>query len=84
MDDQHLAAVVEGTIMELAQGANFLVECPTCGFQWAMAVHPMQYAALRNAYGGRAVESRFERLAHDVPAVQCGGCVFRGLEVGTC
>ena len=47
--------------------------------------HPSsKYAALRNAYGGRAVESRFERLAHDVPAVQCGGCVFRGLEVETC
>ena len=84
MDDQHLADMVEGAIMELAEGANFLVECPTCESQWAMAVGPMQYAALRNTYGGRAVESRFERLAHDVPAVQCGGCVFLGLEVGTC
>lgn len=83
MDDQHLADVVEETIMELAQGANFVVECPTCGCQWAMAVDPMQYAALRNEYGGRAVETRFERLAHDVPAVQCGGCVFRGLEAET-
>ena len=81
MDDQHLADMVEGTIMELAQGANFLVECPICESQWAMAVGPMQYAALRNEYGARAVESRFERLAHDMPAVQCGGCVFRGLEV---
>lgn len=73
--DEHLAEVTEATVMDLVQGANFLVHCPDCEAEWAMAVAPMFLAGLMNAYG-RAVDDRFRKLAWDIPLVRCGDCVF--------
>ena len=75
----HLAVVTEETIMDLVEGANFVVDCPECGAEWAMSVGPMTLAGLTNMYGSPAIDARFRRLARDVPAVVCGVCIFRGL-----
>ena len=76
----HLAEVTEETVMDLMEGANFLVECPECGAEWAMAVEPMAFAALSNEYGGRAINRRLRKLERDIPAVVCGTCLFRGAD----
>ena len=78
--EEHLAAVTEETVLDLAQGANFIVECPECEAEWAMAVDPMGLAALSNEYGDRAIKNRFHKLERDIPAVLCGTCLFRGAD----
>jgi hypothetical protein len=78
--EEHLAEVTEETVMDLVEGANFIVECPECEAEWAMAVEPMALAALSNEYGNRAVENRFRKIARDIPAVTCGTCLFRGAD----
>ena len=76
--EEHLAEVTEETVMDLVEGANFIVECPECEAEWAMAVDPMTLAALSNEYGDRAIDRRFRQLGRDIPAVVCGTCLFRG------
>ena len=76
--EQHLAGVTEQTVMDLMQGANYIVECPKCEREWAMAVDPFSLAGLNNTYGRAATERRFDRLEFDRPQVECGTCLFRG------
>lgn len=78
--EEHLAAVTEQTVMDLMEGANFIVECPKCECEWAMAVAPITLAALSNEYGDRAIDRRFRKLERDIPAVVCGTCLFRGVD----
>ena len=73
-----LAAITEETIMELLEGANFIVICPQCKVEWAMGVNPFSCAAAHNTYGPKALEARFRRLEADPPEVRCGTCLFRG------
>ena len=76
--EKHLAQVTEATIMELAEGANFIVICPGCEAEWALAVSPLAGSALANTYGDAAIESRFRKLEADRPLARCGTCIFRG------
>ena len=73
-----LAAITEQNVMDLMQGANFIVVCPQCEVEWAMGVSPFTLAAARNTYGSTAVDNRFARLEADPPEVRCGTCTFRG------
>lgn len=74
----HLSAITEQTVMDLMQGANFIVVCPTCEAEWAMGISPFVLAAARNTYGSAAVDNRFTRLELSLPEVRCGTCTFRG------
>lgn len=74
----HLAAITEQTVMDLAEGANFIVVCPQCEGEWAMGVSPFVLAAARNTYGSAAVDNRFARLEFSPPEARCGTCTFRG------
>lgn len=76
--EEHLADVAQGTIQNLVEGANFIVECPECETQWALAIEPITLSALSNAYGDRVIEERFRKLAREVPALVCGTCLFVG------
>ena len=78
--EEHLAAVTEQTVMDLVEGANFIVECPECEREWAMAVDPMILAAVHNTYGPRAADRRFREIGRDIPEVLCGTCLFRGAD----
>lgn len=76
--ESHLSEVTEETVMDLVEGANFIVACPTCESEWAMSVDPFLYAGLSNSFGRAAVEGRFAALERDMPEVMCGSCLFRG------
>ena len=78
--EEHLAAVTEETVMDLVEGATFIVECPECECEWAMAVDPMTLAALSNEYGNLAIDRRFRKIESDIPEVLCGTCLFRGAD----
>ena len=73
-----LAAITEQTVMDLMQGANFVVVCPQCEGEWAMGVSPFTLAAALNTYGRAAVDNRFARLEFNQPEARCGTCTFRG------
>jgi len=76
--EEHLEDVTNETIQGLVEGANFVVECPECEGQWVLAVDPIYLCALSNTYGDAAIESRFRKIARDIPLLTCGACIFTG------